>query len=229
VSNRRFDAILIDFYGTISAGDRDAVARACRRVVGACGLTITPEELAVMWGERFFTVVDASNGEAFRLLDDCVQLSLRDTLAALGAGADASRLLSDLDSYWRNPPIYDDARAFLRAAHLPICCVSNADTDPLTTAINRNGLIFDAVVTSEETRAYKPAPAIFHRALQRVGVPPDRALHVGDSLHADVSGAAAAGLSTAWVCREDRIHDIGNSQPDFTCNRLTELIPIIGR
>ncbi len=219
---RRFDAIMIDFYGTITAGDREAVEASCRRVVKTLDLTIPPENLAVIWGERFFALVDQSNGQAFRTLDECVQISLRETLATLGIDADPAPLVIDLEAYWRDPAIHEDAFDFLANVNLPVCCVSNADTSPLMAAIQRHGLRFDAIVTSQDSRSYKPASGIFLDALAVLGVTPDRAIHLGDSLHSDIGGASALGLSTAWICREDRIHDIGSSQPTFTYSTLTD-------
>jgi HAD superfamily hydrolase (TIGR01493 family) len=52
------------------------------------------------------------------------------------------------------------------------------------------------VVTSAEAGAPKPDPAPFRLALARLGVEPDRALHVGDS-PADEHGAREAGMSFA--------------------------------
>ena len=45
----------------------------------------------------------------------------------------------------------------------------------------------------------KPEPAIYAMALGMLGVPHARVLAVGDSLHTDIAGAAAAGLASAWV------------------------------
>ncbi|KAI3437732.1 hypothetical protein D9Q98_000180 [Chlorella vulgaris] len=48
----------------------------------------------------------------------------------------------------------------------------------------------------------KPHPAIFHKACGLVGCLPEEALHVGDSLIADVGGALQAGLAGAiWINR----------------------------
>lgn len=48
----------------------------------------------------------------------------------------------------------------------------------------------------------KPHDAIFQHATEAVSVPRSRALHIGDSLHADVEGAAQAGLQPLWLQRE---------------------------
>jgi FMN hydrolase / 5-amino-6-(5-phospho-D-ribitylamino)uracil phosphatase len=51
-------------------------------------------------------------------------------------------------------------------------------------------------VTSAEVGAAKPSPAPFLTALERLGVEPGRALHIGDHPK-DKDGAAAAGMHFA--------------------------------
>ena len=58
---------------------------------------------------------------------------------------------------------------------------------------------FDTMVFAGYESKPKPAPEPFHRALDALAVDRDRAVHVGNSLTADVAGAHAAGLRSAWV------------------------------
>jgi len=55
----------------------------------------------------------------------------------------------------------------------------------------------DALVASEDVGVSKPDPAIFRIALERLGAPQD-AVMVGDSWHADIAGAHAAGIRAVW-------------------------------
>ena len=48
----------------------------------------------------------------------------------------------------------------------------------------------------------KPHGNIFAHALDAVGASPARAVHVGDSLHADVQGARQAGMQPLWLRRD---------------------------
>jgi 2-haloalkanoic acid dehalogenase type II len=223
VLSERFDAVLIDFYGTICAGDREAVERACDRIVRRFDVPMPAAEFAIVWGERFFDVVEQSNHRAFRTLYECELSSLVDTLRPFVGDVDPVPYVADLEAYWREAPVHPDAPAFLGGLEVPACCVSNADREPLMTAIARHGLQFEAVVCSEDARSYKPDPVIFEQAIARLGVDPQRTVHVGDSLHSDVGGAAKLGITTVWVCREDRIHDIGESKPDIIVSTLTEI------
>jgi HAD superfamily hydrolase (TIGR01509 family) len=83
----------------------------------------------------------------------------------------------------------------LRRRGLALAVVSNWDIG-LQAHLDEAGLGGLAVVTSAEAGASKPAPAAFELAIERLGVRPDRTLHIGDS-DADEEGARAAGLRFA--------------------------------
>jgi 2-haloacid dehalogenase/putative hydrolase of the HAD superfamily len=219
--------LLIDFYGTIAAGDREAVEATCLRIVEDCGLPITAPDFAVIWGERYFATVGRSNHDAFQTLYQCELTSLRDTLADFGHYPDPAPFLIDLEEYWHNPPVHEDALEFLHELDIPVCCVSNADNKPLLSAIARHDLRFDFIVSSEAVRCYKPDPGIFRYAMRTLGVQPDRVLHVGDSLHSDIAGATGVGITSVWIRRVSRIHDIGVDQASFTIRSLAELTQLL--
>ena len=62
---------------------------------------------------------------------------------------------------------------------------------------------FDTIAVSHLEGIEKPAPEIFLRALRRLGVPPEEALHVGDVPELDEAGAKAAGIACVIVDRRD--------------------------
>ena len=45
----------------------------------------------------------------------------------------------------------------------------------------------------------KPDAAIYQPVLERLGLPPDRVLAVGDALHTDIAGAAGVEIDACWV------------------------------
>jgi HAD superfamily hydrolase (TIGR01509 family) len=83
----------------------------------------------------------------------------------------------------------------LRRLGLALAIVSNWDV-ALHDHLHGVGLDGLPVVTSAEAGAPKPDPAVFLRALELLGVRPERALHVGDS-ETDEQGARAAGMHFA--------------------------------
>ncbi|HSL25377.1 MAG TPA: HAD family hydrolase [Acidimicrobiia bacterium] len=84
----------------------------------------------------------------------------------------------------------------LSAMGVRVAVVSNSDGSVRESLI-RAGFagLFEFVVDSHEVGLAKPDPGIFHHALARMGVAPDRTWYVGDSLFHDIGGAAAAGLA----------------------------------
>lgn len=62
---------------------------------------------------------------------------------------------------------------------------------------------FATRVVSDDVGVCKPAAEIFHLTCERMGVAPDDAVYVGDSMEADIEGAAEAGLRSIWVGKPD--------------------------
>ncbi len=62
---------------------------------------------------------------------------------------------------------------------------------------------FDPIVISTRAGAAKPEVAIFTEALAAHNLRAEEALHIGDSLRADVIGAGAAGLTPVFLDRRD--------------------------
>jgi putative hydrolase of the HAD superfamily len=85
------------------------------------------------------------------------------------------------------------------------------------------GLYFDAAVVSGEVGTGKPSPEIFHHLLGRLGVAPDEALMVGNSLSRDIAGAKRAGMRACWLALEGEEEPVGPIEPDFIVRSLGEV------
>jgi putative hydrolase of the HAD superfamily len=85
--------------------------------------------------------------------------------------------------------------AGLRARGVRAAVVSNGD-GRIRGKLEELGLVqhLELVVDSFEEGVEKPDPEIFHRALRRLGVAPERAAYIGDIYSIDAVGARAAGL-----------------------------------
>jgi len=100
---------------------------------------------------------------------------------------------------------YSDVRAALRrwrADGLSLIVVSNWDRS-LHDVLRSTGLreLLDGVVCSSDVGRAKPDPAVFHAALELVGLPPERVVHIGDGPEEDVAGARAAGIEPILLRR----------------------------
>lgn len=105
--------------------------------------------------------------------------------------------------FWR---VYDDVEPTLtelKRRGMKLGVISNFDSrlfDVLRACDLDN--FFDSIHISTRVGAAKPDPAIFQAALNHHGIEPRQAWHVGDSLRADVEGAAAAGVKALLINRD---------------------------
>ncbi len=159
--------------------------------------------------------------------------------------------LADLDDraaqVWRAccvPPerlgrqVFPDAYATLawaRAAGFRIGAVVNhafgaAAVDAELRAANLREF-FDAVTVSADAGWLKPHPELFFAALAALGVVPEEAVMVGDSLSLDVKGAMMIGMTAVWKRNGRRVR-AGERlplEPAYQIDDLSELPRLLGR
>jgi HAD superfamily hydrolase (TIGR01509 family) len=190
------DAVTIDGYGTlltihdpIGHLDRELRARGVALPRSAIERGFSAE------GEYYREAKIAARDEESlaTLRAECARVLL-DTA---GADLDAVEFASVLVYEFETLPGVPEALARLAAHGLALAVVADWDYglhEHLGT--HRLDHYFAAVVTSAEVGAAKPSPAPFLAALDRLGVEPARALHIGDHPR-DEEGAAAAGMHFA--------------------------------
>ncbi len=85
------------------------------------------------------------------------------------------------------------------------------------------GPYIDFMVVSTVMREAKPSMGLYREALARAGVPPHKAVHVGDNYITDVLGARSAGI-------EGILLDRGNEQGagSLDCRRIGSLAELAG-
>lgn len=234
---REVEVVFFDVGGTLawSAPTADVIwARALEKH----GYRVTPEEVVRRTGvdgpevnrpdlhravqaawEDFQTLPFPPNLEEqeahFRRLDAAI-------LERLGLPVDEEvldtltrRFREDVESH-----LYEDALPTLerlQEADVRLGVISNATHD-LPRGLETLGLtpFFEALTFSYEVGVEKPHPRIFRTALDRMGVEPARAVHVGDSYEADIQGARQVGLLPLLIRRE-------GGGPDLDCVVLRSL------
>ncbi|KAB7789629.1 HAD family hydrolase [Bifidobacterium leontopitheci] len=100
--------------------------------------------------------------------------------------------------------LYPGAIRLLRSLHaagLRVVLVSNAQACYTRPELDMLGLtpLFDRIVISSEEGVRKPSPELFHRALAREGLRPDRVVMVGNDERSDILGSRAAGIDGVYL------------------------------
>jgi len=205
----RIGAIFLDVGGVFILPDHGEMAAA----LAAGGFVIDPDRLDLAhyagiaaWDAAGSGPADGGDmvGDPWR---DYILAYLRTAGVAedeLAAAVVASRVAFRSPTLWSRP-IAGSVAALpaIVATGLPVAMVSNAD-GRVEELLRRTGICqvgpgpliaVVAVVDSTVVGIEKPHPGIFEIALAAVGVEPGRAVHVGDSVRADVAGARAAGVN----------------------------------
>ena len=164
------------------------------------------------------------------------ELRFRDLLARLGVEAPglAARFteihMGVVSSAVRALPHHEEVLAGLRGRVRIGLCSNFSHSETARRVLEEAGLwpAFDAVLVSDAFGLRKPRREIFDAVVSRLGVASGEALHVGDSLRADVGGASAAGLATAWLTRrvadpEKALREHEGPPPDHAIADLAEL------
>jgi putative hydrolase of the HAD superfamily len=102
--------------------------------------------------------------------------------------------------WWLVPVGFSAAMTEVRARGIKVVLVSNSEgmLDRLFAELGIRG-DFDLLLDSGKIGIEKPDPRIFALALERYGVAPDAALHLGDIFATDITGARSAGMRAALV------------------------------
>jgi FMN phosphatase YigB (HAD superfamily) len=192
----RLDAVTVDAMGTIVGLD-DPAPR-LQRALAQRGLARELDHVAAAFrAEVAYYLARTLEGRDEASLADlgrrCTAVFLEHAEAELDPAEFAPAFLGSIVF----SPLDGAAAALgrLRRAGLTLACVSNWDIS-LRRHLEEARLdrYFAEIVSSAEAGAAKPDPEPFRLALQRLGVEPQRALHVGDG-DTDRDGAAAAGVA----------------------------------
>ncbi len=134
---------------------------------------------------------------------------LRQVMALIGGelgfrctGSELSSL-SDTLPVW---PVFSEAPGALKALkrRFKLAVISNVDDGLFAGTAEALGVQFDAVVTSQQVRSYKPDLRNFNAAASRMAVAKEAWLHVAESLYHDIAPANRLGIASVWVSRPDR-------------------------
>src|SRR5262245_29385882 len=193
----RFQALTFDCYGTLidwETGIWTALAPVLRR------------HRVALERERALEMHASLETEAERGPYRDYKTVLREVLQGIGRHTGFEPTAAECAAFSRSVgdwPAFADTPEALRALHerFRLAIISNIDDDLFAATAPRLGETFDWAITAEQARSYKPAHANFRLALERIGLPRERVLHVAQSLYHDIAPANALGIASVWVNR----------------------------
>jgi 2-haloacid dehalogenase len=198
----RYQVLTFDCYGTLIDWET-GILRALHGLLDRHRIQVAPDQRLL---ELHASLEPKAQAEEYRRYRDVLADVTRGFAHALGftLAPGEERTLADSIAEW--PAFRDTPKALARLADAyDLAILSNIDRDLFE--LSRPHLIggfdfdFAAVITAEDTRSYKPAIGHFWRAIETLGVPGARILHVAQSRYHDIVPAQSMGISTVWVNR----------------------------
>ncbi|MBM4255458.1 MAG: HAD-IA family hydrolase [Deltaproteobacteria bacterium] len=212
MSFHQIKAIFFDAAGTLFTVN-GSVGEIYARIARAHGQEVSVTDLEAGFRRCFATAPPmAFPGALVDQLDDLEKQWWRDVVqnvfAPLGPFPRFSEYFAALFTYFAQTEawqLYPEARATLvelRDRGFKLGVISNFDSR-LFGLLEGFGIapFFDPIIISTRAGAAKPDGEIFTQALSCLGLDAEEALHVGDSIHADIVGAHATGLLPVLIDR----------------------------
>jgi 2-haloacid dehalogenase len=192
-----FHAITFDCYGTLIDWE-SGILRVLRPLLAEHGKPVPNQEILELYAELEPAIQSATYQPYRSVLEEIVR-GVGQRFGFSVSLDEAHSLAASLPN-WRPFP---DTVAALRTlkSKYRLGIISNIDNNLFSASAELLQVTFDWVITAEQARAYKPARAIFELALQKIGLPPKRLLHAGQSVFHDVIPAKQMGMSTVLVTR----------------------------
>ena len=100
--------------------------------------------------------------------------------------------------------------------------LSNGSPDMLDPLVTHSGLKFDAVLSVDAAKIFKPAPAAYQLAVERFGMPKERIGFVSSNFW-DAAGAKSFGFEVYWINRGGVAAERLGFQPDRVLKSLAAL------
>jgi 2-haloacid dehalogenase len=161
----------------------------------------------------------------------CTSDALNFTCRRFNASISLERRSELLGLYLRLPR-FDDVMPALYALRptFRLFAFSNGKRSDVDAVLSNANILdyFEAIVTTDDVRSFKPDPAVYSYA-RRVTGAWSSPLWLVSSNPWDVIGARSAGLAAAWVQRsEEKIYDPWGIEPDITVRSLIDLPAALG-
>ena len=232
----RITTVIFDMYETLAENNPGLWKDTFREICSVQGLAVDPEylyqewkSLEVMFRKERQNLEEPEKSPLFKSYEQAWSECFSGVFTKLGLKGNASAAANDaIRDMGRRKPYQDalDALPVLQAGWTT-GVLSNADDNYLFPLLDRMGWKFEAVLSSEGARAYKPLPAPFREIMDRMGVGPDEAIYVGDTLYDDVVGAKGVGMRAVWINRHGVSPDPQYLSPDYEIKSLNELPEIL--
>jgi len=215
-------ALVFDAYGTLF--DVHSVIAECERRFPGRGT-----ELSKLWRQKqleytWLRSLMARYEDFERITTD----ALVHATAALGLDLDGDARAALMDAYLHLSPYVEVPGALSGLVSRKRAILSNGSPRMLEAVVRNAGLdtAFDAVLSVDGLKIFKPHPGVYQLAVDKLGVAPADVGFVSSNFW-DVSGAASFGFRTFWINRAGNVPDELGFRPAAIVSRLDQIAGLL--
>ncbi len=225
---KQFEILSFDCYGTLIDWDSGILA-ALKPILSNHNVNLSDEQILEAYAQ-----VEASHqsGDYLKyreVLKKLVQ-AFGERLNFTPIEAEAESLAESIKGWEPFPDTVEALKALKKRYKLTI--ISNIDDDLFAATAKKIDVEFDWIITAEQVKSYKPSRQNFEFAIQRMGITPDKLLHVAQSVYHDIIPTRSMGLSSIWVNRrgekqDTEVIDSASGKPDLEVPDLKTLVSLM--
>ncbi len=219
----RVTTLTFDCYGTLIDWESGTI-EALRPLLARHGVTLSDDEIITISHDLEEPLCKPPFKSYKEVLAGVVE-SFGQRFGFPVSTAERDLLASSIPSWRPFPDTAEALRALGRQYRLAI--ISNIDDDLFAATARQLEVPFDAVVTAEQARCYKPDRPIFEEALRRLGAEPGSVAHVAEGV-TEIAPMRQLGCATIWVRRNGRSARLLTEAPDLEVPDLRSLLARFG-
>jgi 2-haloacid dehalogenase len=213
----RPEAFVFDAYGTLY--DVHSVAARCESCWPGKGA-----QLSQLWRAKQLEYTwQRSLMQRYVPFSTVTREALAYACAALGLELSVAQMEGLMGEYLRLAAYPDVVSSLDQLKNRKRAILSNGSPDMLLPLVENSGLKFDALISVDELKIYKPAPQVYELAVKRLGVPQDRIGFVSSNCW-DALGAKSYGFTVYWINRVGAPTERLGFQPDRVLKNLHEVL-----
>ena len=215
-------ALVFDAYGTLF--DVHSISIACESLFPGKGT-----ELSRLWRTKQleYTWLRSLMGR-YADFETITRNALGYGCDALGLELSQSKAISLMQSYRQLSAFSEVTNALASFNDRKLAILSNGSPAMLNALVEHAGMsnLFDAVISVDELRMFKPHPSVYGLPTKYLGVNVNEIAFVSSNFW-DVSGASSFGFRTFWINRNNSRPDDLGFKPVAVVQRLDQLPPYL--
>ncbi|WP_088105763.1 haloacid dehalogenase type II [Halalkalibacter urbisdiaboli] len=212
-------AYVFDVYGTLF--DVYSVKKVCEDLYPGKG-----EEISVLWRQKqleysFLRQLMGHYTTFYQVTKDSLRFSL-EKLHLPFSPKQEQQLIEEYRRLSLHPEVKNVVE---QLSDKQRAVFSNGSRDMLEPLIHQSAIsgTFDAIISVDDIKQYKPTPASYFHAMKALKLERDEVLFISSNGW-DISGARAFGFKTAWINRSSQPNEHLDLQPHATYNDLTGIL-----